>query len=357
MSMPVTADALPLSVEEITHGWLTCALSGRNPGTVVDAVEVESADFGTASKIFIRATFRDGGNPGGIPEALCVKGCFTPELRPMVGTICRTEADFYERIAPELAVAIPRSWFAGVDVERDQGVVVLDDLRANDVSFGAPEQPYTAEQVARALDVQAQWHAKTWDVDSSSVPAIAQLPLPPFSHLIRQLLAPEHWDVHIDMPAAKALRGPLRDGPSVGRALERMWESDSSEVHALSHGDAHVKNTYVDVGGTPHFLDWQSPCRAPYIDDVAIFLVGALTVDERREHEQALLRGYLEALAGHGGPRLEFDDAWLGYRRRHLHGMMFALIPENMQPVSSTSAFAERYATAAEDHQTLSLLA
>jgi hypothetical protein len=354
--MSVLANALPLCVENITPDWLSAALSVRSPGTVVDAVVVESADWGTATKVFVVADYAAGGNPGGIPSALCLKGCFSPQLRPMVGAICRTEADFYEDIAPILDVAVPRCWFAGVNLAQNQGVVVLDDLRAEGVVFGTPEDPYTPDQVARALGVQAAWHAKTWDVDNSAVPAIAQLGLPSFRNLIYQLLSPEHWNDHITLPAAKALTGPLADSATVTRGLERMWQLDDASTHALSHGDAHVKNTYVDTSGTPHFLDWQSPCRAPYSDDVAMLLVGALSVEQRREHERGLLQGYLDALASRGGPRLDFDEAWLAYRRRHLHGLMFGLIPENMQPLSTTSTYAERYARAVADHDTLSLL-
>ena len=60
------------------------------------------------------------------------------------------------------------------------------------------------------------------------------------------------------------------------------------------------------------------PCRPGLratLRGVAMFIVGALTVAHRREHEENLLRGYLEALAGYGGPRISFADAWASEAR------------------------------------------
>src|SRR3546814_7238951 len=54
----------------------------------------------------------------------------------------------------------------------------------------------------------------------------------------------------------------------------------------LLHGDAHVGNTYVLPDGSVGFLDWQVVRRGCWSQDVGYFLVGALTQDDRREHER-----------------------------------------------------------------------
>jgi hypothetical protein len=43
-------------------------------------------------------------------------------------------------------------------------------------------------------------------------------------------------------------------------------------------------------------LDWQSIAYGPGATDVAYFLAGAIGVDQRREHETALIGRYLEGL-------------------------------------------------------------
>jgi hypothetical protein len=89
---------------------------------------------------------------------------------------------------------------------------------------------------------------------------------------------------------------------------------------------------------------------------VANFLAGALAVEDRRNNERDLLGHYLDHLAGNGGPRLERDDAWLAYRRHVMHGFLWVLTPEEMQPAENTAAMAARYSTAAEDLDVLSAI-
>jgi hypothetical protein len=92
------------------------------------------------------------------------------------------------------------------------------------------------------------------------------------------------------------------------------------------------------------------------MDDVANIIVCALTIPERRAQERALVQHYLDALAGQGGPRRKFDDAWLDYRRFHMHGMFWAICPESMQPREKVHTATDRHMTAIMDHDTLTLL-
>jgi hypothetical protein len=49
--------------------------------------------------------------------------------------------------------------------------------------------------------------------------------------------------------------------------------------------------------------------------------------------------------------------AFEAYRRHLLHGLMYAFIPDEMQPVELCAPFVERFAAAITDHGTLDLLA
>ncbi|WP_448503821.1 oxidoreductase family protein [Mycolicibacterium thermoresistibile] len=112
----------------------------------------------------------------------------------------------------------------------------------------------------------------------------------------------------------------------------------------------------MTVDGRRRFLDWQTVCLAPWADDVAYFLVGILDVERRRSHEVELLRHYLEVLSA-GVPHVPtFEDAWRAYREHHLHGLMFALCPADMQPPDVCTPMGQRYGAAALDPGTLALL-
>lgn len=346
--------ALPLKVEELDAAWLTAALSERHPGVRVDGIHVEEIMWGTATKVRIRPRFAPGGE-GGVHGALCIKGGFRDELRPMVGPAYVLEADFFRHIAPGLGVPLPRCWYAGSDRASQQGIVILDDLVDAGVRFGDPLEPWTVGLVAEALELQAGWHARTWGATKERFPWV------PVGSPIRipagHLTTPEHWARMIESPGAPPVPAALRDRERIRRATFEMFRIDDAQgVPCLAHADPHIGNTYVDPAGHPRFIDWQGACLAPALDDVSYFVSGALTVADRRAHEQPLLRHYLDRLAAGGGPRLTFDDAWLDYRRHTIHGFLWVLTPPEMQSPPRVRAMGERYMAALEDHETLALL-
>src|SRR3546814_13044404 len=69
-----------------------------------------------------------------------------------------------------------------------------------------------------------------------------------------------------------------------------------------------------DLDGSVGFLDWQVVRRGCWSQDVGYFLVGALTQDDRREHERALLKIYADALEVSIAPCPTPDAQWLHYR-------------------------------------------
>ncbi|OOL33063.1 hypothetical protein GQ85_03555 [Rhodococcus rhodochrous] len=75
-----------------------------------------------------------------------------------------------------------------------------------------------------------------------------------------------------------------------------------------------------------------------------------MTVEDRRNNETDLLREYLDQLDAAGGPRIDFDDAWNDYVRHLIHGLIWTMTPEVMQPFERSRAMSDRYVTAVLDH-------
>ena len=344
--------ALPLEVDALGPEWLSGALSIRHPGTEVAATEIESITWGTATKVFLRADYAARPEDGP-PAELCVKGGFQEELRPVAGGGYQIEAGFYRDIAPRLRAATPSCWYADDDPDHNQGLVILDDLRATGARFGSPREAWSIDDVAAALELHAGWHASTWDRTGAGATQWLTVGSPLFRSVVTSWLEEDHWNDYAARPQTAPLDDALRDRTRVRAAVWRQWALDDSSTLALSHGDPHVGNTYIDPDRGPLFLDWQTICLAPWSDDVTYFVVGALSVEDRRAGERDLLRHYLEALAAAGGPALGFDEAWREYGRHHLHGVMFSFCPPEMQDEDVCTIMAERYGAAASDHDTL----
>ena len=331
---------LPLTTDEVTAGWLADALDAG-----VERAETTGIVWGTATKVLLEVTYAGGEDR--YPARLCVKGGFVPELLGIMGPGYQAEARFYRDVAPRLGAGVPRCFFAALDDTTGQGVVVLEDLAAAGARFCDARRPLSPDQVAAGLDMLAAWHARK-DLDD---PWLAGNPH--FRPMVRGLLSPEHWDAHIGQTVSGPVLDVLTDRLRVGRAFDALWASEDTRPPTFVHGDANLTNVYLDAAGAPRFLDWQFACRCDPLHDVALFLVGALSVEDRRTHEQALLRGYLAARGEGAEP---FDTAWDAYRRHPLHGVMYALTPEAMQPADVRAALADRFAQAAVDLETLAAL-
>jgi len=61
--------------------------------------------------------------------------------------------------------------------------------------------------------------------------------------------------------------------------------------------------------------------------DASYFLGGSLTLDDRRAHEQELLRDYHEALHEHGVRGFSWEECWEGYRRQAFLGVLMTVAP------------------------------
>jgi hypothetical protein len=344
--------SLPMTPKELDADWLSDAL-----GTEIEDVRVDDIIWGTATKVFLQIDHaRDERD---LPRAVCVKGGFDDRLRELgaANDAYRVEARFFGEIGPRLSgvQSLPRAFFAGVVPDATQGIVVMEDLRAAGARFGEPCEPFTPDEVAAGLEVQAAWHAATWGqaqglapwltVGSVSVRAAAKV-----------LLGLDFWDYHHAQDGTPPLPQSFHDRERLLGAFEALWAYEDGQTGCLSHGDAHIGNTYQRPGQPVAFLDWQGVCIAPWSYDVAYFLGGALSVADRRDHEHGLLEHYRSALAAAGGPTLGCDETWEAYRRHTLHGFLWAMTPPVMQPIERVQAMAARHVAAIEDHDSLALL-
>jgi aminoglycoside phosphotransferase (APT) family kinase protein len=330
--------ALPLAVEDVTASWLSDAL-----GAEVSAVEPTKVIWGTATKVLLRVQYATAG--AGLPGRVCVKGGFVPELLAIMAPGYQDEARFYRDIAPVFGAGLPRCWFAEVDEDSGQGIVILEDLAAAGVRFADAREPLRPSQVFDGLRLLATLHNMMTEVAWLSA-------TPYFRPMVSGLLAPEHWDAHIGSLDSPAVAAALPDRTRLATAFERLWAGEDNRPHALIHGDANLTNVCLDIEGTPTFVDWQFVCRGDAAHDVALFVIGALDIENRRTHERALLQEYLKLRTG---PEDE-NTFWNAYRAHAIHGACYALTPDAMQPREIRAALAERYATAVLDLDTFTVL-
>ena len=76
----------------------------------------------------------------------------------------RQEALGYREVLPFVSVHRPRCYFAGVDADNGQGVVVLDDIVSQGGTINRALEAPSPDEAADFLDALALLHASSWDV-------------------------------------------------------------------------------------------------------------------------------------------------------------------------------------------------
>ncbi len=334
---------LPLQVEQITPEWLGKILSIPGREVRVQAARTTGVVWGTATKVMLDVVYASGGDE--LPSRLCVKGGFVPEMLAFMAPGYQAEARFYRDVAPLLGEGLSTCYFAEIDDDTGQGIVILDDLAAQGAAFCDARQTLSVDQVGAALELLARWHDRT-DLEMDWLDA------PAHYRPMAYALAAEQCDERtndLEGPVGRALTSRER----LLAGFQAMWADEDRRSRRFIHGDANLTNLYLDAAGRPRFLDWQFAGRGDAYHDVAFFLIGALSTEDRRSAEERLLRSYLVARAADAET---FDVAWDAYRRHALYGIIYAITPDAMQPAEIRDAMSTRFAHAVLDHDVFSLL-
>lgn len=346
-------DSLPVTVEEVTTIWFTKILGHR-----VKTAALIEAIHGTASKLLYELSYEDTHNAASLPTHVCVKGGFNPDLvklHPALNAVYRREAEFFYHIASTVSLRLPPAWYSGSDVVTGQGIVVLDDLKAKGYAFGDPLEAWPVERVHAGVEELAILHARTWNATPKDFPWLKEgLSL---REVILSLMVKPEWEKRFfDTTAKPPVPDHMTDRERMIRAFKTLWVTTNQDFVCVAHGDSHIGNTFITPTGEPGFLDWQGLHFNSFLHDLTYFVVGALTIEDRRAHEIELLVHYLAMLHKAGGPKLEKDAVWDDYRKHHLHGFAWALTPPMMQPKDKVDIMSQRHCAAIADHGSLELL-
>jgi hypothetical protein len=343
----------------VTPAWLTGVLANRYPGIVVhdfDQIELKNSH---TTKLRVRLDLNDVGVAAGIPEHVCLKANWSG-LR--TGLICEREARFYHLISGGLDCPVPAAYYADWDADgRGNGLVVMEDLGVSPGEFGASDDHLGVDGVAAGLDSLARVHGALWgdprlDAFEWLAPSMGTdndtEQVIQFWHYIQfNLTDPEYEAV---VPAW------VYDTPEVmNQVLDELsaYALDRPGPHCLVHGDAHQGNSFLRADGERVWVDWQLVRKGSPWRDACYFVVGALTVDERRSADRDLVehyRGRLLATGADGVP--DRDAAWQEFMRWPAYGTQAWLGNINQWGQHSGVEMVRRQFAAADDYDTVGLL-
>jgi hypothetical protein len=344
--------AIAETPEALTPQWLTDALgiAGVLEGAVVTDARVTPVGTGQMCDSARLALTFD--RPTGAPSTVIAKlPAADPTSRATALSLRSYEIEvrFYQQLAPTLPIRTPHVYYADIDVDTAGFVLLMEDLAP--AQQGDQLAGCSPSEAAHALDELVKLHAPRWDD-----PNLAELEWlhrdPEQSRAFMLGLLPMFWNGFRERYADRL-------GPEVHEAGDALFAnlegflSGATEPWTVVHGDYRLDNLLfgaAEANGAPTVavVDWQTCAHGPALNDVAYFIGAGLTTEDRRAHEDELVRRYHAALIAAGVDGYSWERCWADHRRGTWAGLIMALAASML--VEQTDRGDEMFLTMAHRH-------
>ena len=313
------------NASQITPEWLTQALlsNGLIKSSVTDVnLGVIGVGVGLMAELVrIEMTFE---NPEDIPAVIIAKIAAQNDNREVAKILdfYNREANFYNKVADQIPFRVPSSYFAKVNDETYDCVILMEDLgdvSANDQLVGSSEaEAFSA--IERIANVHAIYWGKvkspeySWMYDFMSVNEAKRLQ----TLLYRPSLRPtiEKFGHLLDAEATSVLT-------KTGEQYPDVWANNMFSQETFIHGDYRQDNfIYPEDGTDAVVLDWQVSGCGKGIFDFTYFICQSLQPDVRKRIDKQLVELYVEKLREGGVTDYSFEQCWSDYRRMVLGCLM-----------------------------------
>jgi hypothetical protein len=318
----MTTDPLPFrSADQIAPADIDTALRRSGALTTGRVVEVGTAPVGTGQMAeAVRLTLGYDGPTDG-PASLVAKLPSLDERSRATGRALRVyevEVGFYNDLAATVDARTPRCHLASFDRATHDFVLLLEDLAP--AEQGDQLVGCDLDLAVRVLDQAAALHAPRWND-----PTLASIPwlnrgTPEAAAVTSGIVASlypgflERFGDRFDDDILRELDGAI--------ARIGAWWQGAGGARTVTHGDLRLDNLLIGAGPDDLWIvDWQTTVLGNGVADASYFIGGNLLLEDRRAHEEALVRGYYDALRSRGVRDLDWDECWRLYRHGAWHGV------------------------------------
>lgn len=237
------------------------------------------------------------------------------------------EVGFYKNIASKLTIPMPKCYYAAVEEEGVEHLLLLQDLapakQGDQIAGCSPELAESA--VKQLIGLQrptwcdaslktANWLAREdLDVYHALAKEAYQTLLPGFVDRFSNALTQAHVELF----------------EHLGSSSNFPVYLPNEEIFCLSHMDYRLDNFLINDQSDPPritVVDWEGVGVNQPLTDVAYLLGSSLLPNDRVECEHKIVRAYHEALVGAGITGFSWDECWSAYRRASLHGFVIMVI-------------------------------
>lgn len=303
---------IPTVPDDLTPAWLTEVLDAEVTGVKVENLGAGLGLLGEVVRLHLSCP--GGGGPETLIAKLPSPSAESVFMAQMMGFYDR-EVNFYRELARTIDLRVPACFHADIAAEGTPFVLLLEDVhgaRTIDQIAGA-----SRDDAEAVIDQAVLLHTRFWDSDE----LYAMEWLPPINtplFLAAADLATQKLPAYLQYWQGKAPDESLRfvaDMTPHFPALLDWWVDQGNPTFA--HMDYRADNFLFGGSageGAVTVLDWQLSVRGVGVWDVANFLAGSVTIEDRRRWEHDLLGRYHRGLVDAGVAGYGFDRCWREYR-------------------------------------------
>lgn len=312
---------IPDSAEDIDISWLTSALSVKFPGVNIAEFNIEKNLEVTNHHVHLHVHYHQA---AGAPVKLFCK--FLPCDPQRKQTVANThmglrETRFYKDIAPTLAVdmRIPEVYCARFNEEDDSFVLLMEHITDSGCTISDGTQTVSVDSAARVLEELASLHLEfaRAEVRNKRIPWLTEKL---FNGARRNSYAPKLISYGLEHHRHRLSTSFSQLSELYLQKTEKLHDLWAEGPKTLIHGDLHIGNLFDDNGRTG-FLDWGIISVGTPVRDLSYFLIMSLSTDDRRNHQEHLIKHYLDILNSGNTISIDFDTAWHGHQLHAAYGV------------------------------------
>ena len=355
---PNRTEPLPWTRDVLNAEWFGRLLANKYPDVAAHSLEVVQLFDSHTTKMRLKVDWNDAGKAAKLPANLCLKSNWSGDFHNV--DIHALEARFYHFMTPQMKVPTATCYYADWnDDGSGQGIIVLEDLVDRGGRFGHSTDKIGADGVAKALEGLAKLHGGLWNSPLLDQPWMQTSMQTPVDY--DQVRIMWRWiEENLKDPNFRSIapKHYLDNPRRVETAFDKLvaFERAFAAPYCVILGDCHQGNTYVLPNGERLWLDWQLGRRGRPWRDLTYFIIGSLSIDERRAHLLDLIAHYRTHLLATGAQNvIELDEIFEQVRRWVMYGIQAWVA--NMDSWGQNGLpMNERFFTAGEDLGTWNLL-
>jgi len=321
---------IPSGLSQMTTRWFTDVLRSARAisSSAVTGIHFEPVGVGIGIMgALTRATLSYDNVEPDAPPAVMVKVTSPYEANRAQGVVLgfyEAEVRFYNELSTRTSMRVPRCYLAEFDPATSDFVIVMQDLGG--CVAADPVDGMSVGQAEVAASALADLHGGFWKrVDD--IDWVASV----VDERVKALSGtwPDLWTSFSARFADCLPDGAVAAGEQIRDSYWTLMCMLGDSPWTLLHQDFRCDNLFFDhpsdhvSDDAQHdasvvVIDWQSIGRGPGAYDLAALLGGCLPINDRREHEERIVRDYHARIVDQGVRDYAFDDLWRDYRLAHM---------------------------------------